>query len=196
MAKKVPGPVGAMLLFAGGTGNLPVEGLIAKYGEIHDTHTGQQTRPSCMGGRDEPVTPDCGTRTIPKGSGLGVEYVTPRSWSFSDEPPLTPSLVLVGPTIPAWNHELPFIRCPGMGGEERIGTWSVPPNQVARSLPRALSPRDIFGKGKRFTVKDRNTVTRDLFSPTSVVISGKMPVTTTLDWKLHFTRVKSKPRGL
>jgi hypothetical protein len=138
-------------------------------------------------------TPDCGTRVLPAGAVLYVNYFTPSAWSYPGPKPKTALLALSGPYVPEWSGIPPFNLCPTSNGDDRLaGSWydtSVTP-QMTVALPLAK----LFGTAKRLTVRYADTRTVQTARPASgSVLADDHPVTTTIHWTVRLTRL-AKPQ--
>src|SRR5215467_15397793 len=195
MARRGNGNVPAFLTFAHGAAGMSVEGSLERHGSVQSVVDGTPTRAPCPStkGGDRPP-PDCGKRPIPDGSLLGIRYWTPEPWDDSPAP-LVPSVFVSGPSVAAWRQQNPYLNCQGINGDDLIG-GTLGRTGTVRSNLTALPLHKLFGKSKRFVVKQHSTVTRDLAGkPSGVVISGSTPVTTTITWKLTFIRLPHRPHG-
>ncbi|HEY1294841.1 MAG TPA: hypothetical protein VGJ60_17310 [Chloroflexota bacterium] len=196
MARRGNGNVPAFLTFAHGMAGMSVDGSLERHGSVQSAVDGTATRAPCPStkGGDRPP-PDCGKRTIPDGSLLGVRYWTPEPWDTDSAAPLVPSVFVSGPSVAAWRQQNPYLNCPGIYGDDLIG-GTLGRTGTVRSDLTGLALHKLFGHANHFVVRHHRKVTRDLAGkPSGVVISGSTPVTTTIDWKLTFVRLPHRPHG-
>jgi hypothetical protein len=183
------------LQFGGRTPELFVEGKLNRQGTSAAHATGPIGKKCGSSPLDNPPAPDCGTMTLPYPAKLGVEYLSPRDWSFDGPAPVVPSVVLLGPNVDGWAGRPPFANCPGINGDNMLA-GPIMFNEAIHTRPVGLSPKKVFNpKIKSFTVRDRYSKTVEEAPVGTAVISGTKPVTANIDWKLNFTRVKRKPIG-
>jgi len=134
-----------------------------------------------------PGSPDCGTRELPAGALMYVNYVAPGAWTYPTPNPKGGVLTLSGPIVQDWFGRPPFQLCGGANGDDTLaGTWYDP---VMRPMAAPLPVSKLFGKAKRFTVRYKDHRTVQTAHPGGPVLEDDSPVTTTLHWKVTFTRV-------
>jgi hypothetical protein len=134
-----------------------------------------------------PGSPDCGTRALPAGALMYVNYIAPGAWTYAKPKPKGGVLTVSGPIVQDWFGRPPFQLCGGASGDDTLaGTWYDP---VMRPMAAPLSPKKLFGKAKRFTVRYRDERTVQTAIPGGSVLEDDHPVRTTIHWKVTFTRV-------
>jgi hypothetical protein len=133
-----------------------------------------------------PGSPDCGTRALPMGAMMYVNYVAPGAWTYPPPKPKGGMLTLSGPYVEDWVGMPPFQICGGANGDDTLaGSWY---DTSMRPLAAPLSPKKLFGKAKHFTVHYKDQRTVETGHPGGAVLEDEHPVTTTIDWKVTFTR--------
>jgi hypothetical protein len=134
-----------------------------------------------------PGSPDCGTRGLPAGALMYVNYVAPGAWPYPKPKPKGGMLTLSGPIVQDWFGRPPFQLCGGANGDDTLaGTWYDP---VMRPMAAALSPSKLLGTAKHFSVSYKDKRTVETGRPGGSVLEDTHPVTTTIHWKVTFTRI-------
>jgi hypothetical protein len=132
-------------------------------------------------------TPDCGTRGLPKGSLLYLSYIAPGAWTYPKPKPKGGVVTLSGPYVPDWVGMPPFQFCGGASGDDTLsGSWY---DTSMRPMFAALPPSKFFGKARRFSVTFDDVRTVQTARPGGAVLEDDHPVTTTIHWRVTFTRV-------
>ncbi len=185
IAKRVPGPREAVLLFGGNVPTVPVTGTL--------TRTGERTFGPSRGGNGKPcgdplppVGPDCGTRSLPSDAVMGVAYILPRTWDYPE--PVVKAIQVTGPTSPSWQGEGErFRNCPGIDGDGDLFALVTNP-AIPPSGPGALPLKLLFGPRRRITVAATARRSTDLAKATKVYVSGSFRVTVVNRYTLTLKR--------
>jgi hypothetical protein len=134
-----------------------------------------------------PGSPDCGTRALPPGALMYVNYVAPGAWTYPKPKPAGGVLTLSGPIVQDWLGRPPFQLCGGAPGDDTLaGSWY---DTSMRPMAAPLPVSKLFGKAKRFTVSYRDERLVQTARPAGAVLQDDHPVTTAIHWKVTFTRI-------
>jgi hypothetical protein len=182
----------ATLTFSNGTVGTAAAGTFSRKGELGGS-TSKPPRDPGACPQPIPTEPDCGTLALPGDAKLFMSYVLPITWSYGAPVPKGPSLVLNGPYSPRWLTGPPFTWCPGMNGDDTLGgTWNT--NVPVHAGPAPLPLAKLFGTRKHFTVRWNDKRTVETVHPGGAVISGTLPITTTIHWSVRFDRLAHEPQ--
>jgi hypothetical protein len=191
IAKRIDGKR-ATLTFSNGTVGVPAVGTFSRTGELAGS-TSKPPRDPGACPQPVPTEPDCGTLALPGDAKLYLAYAMPATWGYGKPVPKQPSLVLTGPNSPQWVTGPSFKWCPGMNGDDLLGgTWYG--NDVVHTGPAPLPLTKLFGTSNHFTVRWTDKRTVETVRPGGVVISGTLPVTTTIHWSVRFDRLTHEPQ--
>jgi hypothetical protein len=124
---------------------------------------------------------------LPPGALMYVNYVAPGAWTYPKPKPKGGVLTVSGPIVQDWFGRPPFQICGGANGDDTLaGTWY---DVTMRPMAAPLAVSKLFGKAKRFTVRYTDQRTVETGHPGGALLEDSFPVTTTIHWKVIFTRI-------
>jgi hypothetical protein len=131
----------------------------------------------------EQVPVDCGTRTYPASSRIGIASYP---WPNTKRRHAGDVIYLTGPYTPEWSAGPPFGHCLSAGRDDLL-LGSVIDESPAEG---ALVVDTVFGRKRHFEIAAESTLTVDhMKGAAGSGLTGTRPVTTTSRWRLRLTRV-------